>query len=452
MKKKVKILVVDDEGVIRDSFCEWLSELGYDVLMAENGNKALQMIKEKKPEIAFIDLVMPGMDGIEVLKRARGISTDTGCVVMTAYGSVSTAITSMKEGAFDYIEKPFCPGKVELLIEKLIEHQNIKKENLLLQHKLDERYSFENIIYKSAKMHGVIELVKAVAKSNATVLITGESGTGKELVAKAIHNYSYRHNKPFVAISCAALPENILESELFGHEKGSFTGAHVQRKGKFEFADSGTLFMDEIGEMSANIQVHLLRVLEEKEFMRVGGNELVKVDVRLISATNKDMKQEVKQGKFREDLYYRLNVVNIELPSLRDRKEDIPLLAGHFLKQFALENQKEIGGFKSDAMDILLKYDWPGNVRELENAVERAVILSKNGFIDKTDLLMEETGALRGEKSLDSITEIEKKHIENVLDKCGGNYSKTACILGISRMTLYNKIKAYGIEMHKIKK
>jgi DNA-binding NtrC family response regulator len=452
MKKKVKILVVDDEAVIRDSFYEWLSELGYDVLVAENGNKALQVIQDKKPDIAFIDLVIPGTDGIEILKRAREVSGDICCVIMTAYGGVSTAITSMKEGAFDYIEKPFCPGKVELLIEKMVEHQNIKKENKLLHHKLEERCSFENIIYKSVKMQRVIELIKAVAKSNATVLITGESGTGKELVARAIHNYSYRCNKPFVAISCAALPENILESELFGHEKGSFTGAHIQRKGKFEFADNGTLFMDEIGEMSANIQVHLLRVLEEREFMRLGGNDLVKVDVRLISATNKEMKQEVKQGKFREDLYYRLNVVNIELPPLRDRKEDIPLLAEHFLGKFALENQKEISEFNSSAMDILLKYDWPGNVRELENVIERSVILSNNGSIDKTDLLLEENESLQIGRSLDSITEIEKKHIINVLEECGGNYSKTANILGISRMTLYNKIKAYGIEVYKIKK
>jgi DNA-binding NtrC family response regulator len=452
MKKKVKILVVDDEAVIRDSFYEWLTEFDYDVLVSENGSQALQMIRDKKPEIAFIDLVMPGMDGIETLKRAREASGDICCVIMTAYGGVSTAINSMKEGAFDYIEKPFCPGKVELLIEKMVEHQNIKKENKLLHHKLEERCSFENIIYKSVKMQRVIELIKAVAKSNATVLITGESGTGKELVARAIHNYSYRCNKPFVAISCAALPENILESELFGHEKGSFTGAHIQRKGKFEFADNGTLFMDEIGEMSANIQVHLLRVLEEREFMRLGGNDLVKVDVRLISATNKEMKQEVKQGKFREDLYYRLNVVNIELPPLRDRKEDIPLLAEHFLGKFALENQKEISEFNSSAMDILLKYDWPGNVRELENVIERSVILSNNGSIDKTDLLLEENESLQIGRSLDSITEIEKKHIINVLEECGGNYSKTANILGISRMTLYNKIKAYGIEVYKIKK
>jgi DNA-binding NtrC family response regulator len=452
MKKRFKILVVDDEAVIRDSFKDWLTELGYDVLLAENGSDALQVIRQKQPDIAFIDLVMPSMDGIEVLKKARELSSKTGCVIMTAYGGILTAITSMKEGAFDYIEKPFCPGKVELLIGKIIEHQNIKQENILLHNKLDERFSFENIIYKSAVMQRVIELVKAVAKSNATVLITGESGTGKELIAKAIHNCSYRHNKPFIAISCAALPENILESELFGHEKGSFTGAHAQRKGKFEVADKGTLFMDEIGDMSANIQVHLLRVLEEKEFTRVGGNEVIKVDVRLISATNKDMKQEVSCGKFREDLYYRLNVVNIELPALRDRKEDIPLLAEHFLRRFSVENQKEIDGLDSGAMDVLLKYDWPGNVRELENVIERAVILSKSSSIYSADLLLEENGVLPDEKKLSTISEIEKKHILNILKECKGNYSKTAAVLGISRMTLYNKIKSYGISANDINK
>jgi DNA-binding NtrC family response regulator len=445
MKKRVDILVVDDEAVIRDSFKEWLTELGYDVILAENGSDALQILGQKQPDIAFIDLVLPGMDGIEVLKKARQISAKTGCIIMTAYGGVSTAITSMKEGAFDYIEKPFCPGKVELLIEKIIEHQGIKQENVLLHQRLDERFGFENIMYKSAIMQRVIELSKAVAKSNATVLITGESGTGKELIARAIHNLSYRHNKPFIAISCAALPENILESELFGHEKGSFTGAHAQRKGKFEIADKGTLFMDEIGDMSANIQVHLLRVLEEKEFTRVGGNEIIKVDVRLISATNKDMKQEVSCGNFREDLYYRLNVVNIELPPLRNRREDIPLLAEHFLRKFSVENQKDIDHIDSEAMDILLKYDWPGNVRELENVIERAVILSKDSLINKTDLSLEEKGMPGEYKTMASINEIEKKHILNVLEECGGNCSKTASILGISRMTLYNKMKSYGI-------
>ncbi len=445
MQKKTKILVVDDEAVIRHSFCEWLSEIGYEVLLAENGNSALQIIKDEKPSVAVIDLVMPGMDGIEVLKRTKEITNDTGVIIMTAYGNISTAINAMKEGAFDYIEKPFCPGKVELLLEKIIEHQHVMQENIVLHRKLEERYSFENIIFKSAKMQGVIELVKAVAKSNATVLITGESGTGKELIARAIHNYSNRQNKSFVAISCAALPESILESELFGHEKGSFTGAHIQRKGKFETADKGTLFMDEIGDMSSNIQVHLLRVLEVKEFTRLGGNEVVKVNVRLISATNKDLKDAVSQRLFREDLYYRLNVVNIEIPPLRNRKEDIPLLAEHFLNKFAVDNNKEIKQISSKAMDILLRYEWPGNVRELENVIERSVILASNGQINPEDFPVELMQCKGLPSSSDSIKDIEKNHIVSVLEEMDGNVSKTANILGISRVTLYNKIKTYKI-------
>jgi DNA-binding NtrC family response regulator len=330
MQKKTKIIVVDDDAAIRQSFADWLGELGYQVFMAGNAAATLQIIRDEQPNIGIVDLVMPGMDGIEVLTRAREMCPGIEIVIMTAYGSVATAINAMKAGAFDYIEKPFCPGKIELMLDKIIEHQIVKEENIILNNKLDERYSFSDIIYKSSRMHSVIELVKVVARSNATVLITGESGTGKELVARAIHGYSDRHDQPFVAISCAAIPESILESELFGHEKGSFTGAHIQRKGKFEAADKGTLFMDEIGDMSPSIQVHLLRVLEEREFNRVGGNELVRVDVRLVSATNKDIKEAIAKGKFREDLYYRLNVVNIELPPLRNRKEDIPLLARTF--------------------------------------------------------------------------------------------------------------------------
>jgi len=375
MKKKVKILVVDDEAVIRDSFLEWLTELGYDVITAENGNKALQVINEKKPEIAFIDLVIPGMDGIEILKRAREVSGDICCVIMTAYGGVSTAITSMKEGAFDYIEKPFCPGKVELLIEKMIEHQNIKKENLLLHHKLEERCSFENIIYKSVKMQRVIELIKAVAKSNATVLITGESGTGKELVAKAIHNYSYRFNKPFVAISCAALPENILESELFGHEKGSFTGAHIQRKGKFEQAHGGSLFLDEVGDMSLSAQAKVLRALQEHKISRVGSDKDIEVDVRVIAATKKNLADEINSKNFREDLYHRLSVIIIQVPSLNDRIEDIPLLADYFNEQISGEYGRQKMTITQDAIEELQKIKWTGNIREFRNVLERLIIL-----------------------------------------------------------------------------
>jgi len=450
MKKKVKVLVVDDEAIVRESLRDWLSDAGYRVLTAENGPQALETIGKEKPSIAIADLVMPGMDGIELLKKAKEISPSIEVIIITAYGSIPTAIAAMREGAYDYIEKPFCPEKVELLIEKLVEHQRLLEENISLHQKLEERYRFENIIAKSPKMQQVIEVIKVVAKSNATVLITGESGTGKELVTRAIHSQSYRKDKPFVAVSCAALPESLLESELFGHEKGAFTGAHVQRQGKFEIANRGSLFLDEIGEMSANIQVHLLRVLEEKEFTRVGGNELIKVDVRVISATNKDMKKAIASGQFREDLYYRLNVVTIELPLLRERKEDIPLLAQHFLKKFAMENQKEITGFSPEAIDFLLKYEWPGNVRELENAIERAVILTKNSYIEVADLPPKSLTLAHSASSGKGLREINKNHILNILSETGKNYSKAARILGISRVTLYNKIRAYGLDVKKI--
>jgi DNA-binding NtrC family response regulator len=452
MKKKAKVLVVDDEAIIRQSLRDWLSDVGYQVLTAENGFQALEIIEKEKPSIVIADLVMPGMDGIELMKRAKEISPDVEVIIVTAYGSIPTAITAMREGAYDYIEKPFCPERAEILIEKLVEHQELIEENISLHQKLEERYRFENIIAKSPKMQQVIEVIKVVARSNATVLITGETGTGKELVAQAIHSQSHRRGKPFVAISCAALPESLLESELFGHEKGSFTGAYAQKKGKFEVANRGTLFLDEIGEMSANIQVHLLRVLEEKEFTRVGGNEPIKVDIRVISATNKDMKQAIASGRFREDLYYRLNVVNIELPPLRERREDIPLLAQHFLKKFAVENQKEIAGFSPEATDFLLRYDWPGNVRELENTIERAVILAQNPLIEVADLPQQNLVPAHPTSPESSLKQVEKNHILNVLIETGGNYTEAARILGISRMTLYNKAKAYGLNVKKIDK
>jgi len=450
MKKRVKILIVDDETIVRESLRDWLSDVGHQVLTAENATQALEIIQKEKPGIAIVDLIMPGMDGIELLKKAKEISPSIDVIIITAYGSIPTAITAMREGAYDYIEKPFCPERAELLIEKLVEHQRLLEENISLHQKLEGRYRFENIIAKSSRMQQVIEIIKAVAKSNATVLITGESGTGKELAARAIHSQSYRKDKPFVAVSCAALPETLLESELFGHEKGAFTGAYTQRKGKFEIANKGTLFLDEIGEMSANIQVHLLRVLEEKEFTRVGGNELIKVDVRVISATNKDLKRAIANGQFREDLYYRLNVVTIDLPPLRERKEDTPLLAQHFLKKFAAENQKEISDFSTEATDFLLKYEWPGNVRELENAIERAVILAKNSYIEVADLPQENLSLVNSGSSGKGLGEIEKEYILNTLKETGGNYSKAAKILGISRVTLYNKIRAYGLSVNNL--
>ena len=450
MKKRAKILIVDDEAVIRESLHDWLSDVGYEVFTAESGPQALEILEKEKVGIVIADLVMPAIDGIELMKRAKEIVPNVEVIIITAYGSIPTATAAMREGAYDYIEKPFCPERVELLIEKLIERQGLIEENLSLHQRLEERYLFENLIAKSPKMQKIIELIKVVAKSNATVLITGESGTGKELVARAIHSQSHRKDKPFVAISCAALPESLLESELFGHEKGSFTGAYAQKKGKFEIVNKGTLFLDEIGEMSANIQVHLLRVLEEKEFTRVGSNELIKVDVRFISATSKDMKKAVASRQFREDLYYRLNVVIIELPPLREKKEDIPLLAQHFLEKFAVENQKEITGFSPDATDFLLKCEWTGNVRELENAIERAVILAKNSYIEVADLPQENLLLTCSAPSRKSLGEVEKYHIMNILNETGANYSQAAKILGISRMTLYNKIRAYRLDVNKI--
>jgi len=395
--------------------------------------------------------VAPGMDGIELMKRAKELHPRIEVIIITAYASIPTAIAAIKEGAYDYIEKPFCPERAEFLVEKLAEHQELVEENLALRHRLEDRYRFENIIAKSSKMQRLIELIKVVGKSNATVLITGESGTGKELVARAIHSQSHRRNKPFVAVSCAALPESLLESELFGHERGSFTGAYTRKKGKFEFASGGTLFLDEIGEMSANIQVHLLRVLEEKEFTRVGGNEPLRVDVRVISATNKDLRKAIEKQEFREDLYYRLNVVNIELPPLRERKEDIPLLAEHFLNKFASENRKEITGFSTDTVEFLLDYDWPGNVRELENAIERAVILAKDSIITIADLPQKKISPAYSTAQRKNLKEVEKEHILNILRETGENYSQAARILGISRMTLYKKAREYDLSVKKIK-
>jgi len=450
MKKRAKLLVVDDEAAIRESLCDWLSDVGYEVLTAENGPQALEIIEREKLGIVITDLVMPGMDGIELMKTAKSILPNIEVIIITAYGSIPTAISAMREGAYDYIEKPFCPERAELLIEKLVERQKLVEENLSLHQKLEEHYRFENIITKSPKMQQVIEVIKIVAKSNATVLIIGDSGTGKELVARAIHSQSHRRSRPFVAISCTALAESLLESELFGHEKGAFTGAYTQKKGKFEAANRGSLFLDEIGEMSANIQVHLLRVLEEKEFTRVGGNELIKVDVRIISATNKDMKKAIASGEFREDLYYRLNVVSIELPPLRERREDIPLLAQHFLKKFTIENQKEITGFSPEATDFLLKYEWPGNVRELENTIERAVILAQNPSIKMADMSQENMPLARSAPVRGNLKELEKNYILETLTQSQGNYRKTARLLGISRMTLYNKVRTYGINVKKI--
>lgn len=448
MRKKTKILVVDDESIVRESLHDWLDSVGYNVLIAESGEEALRVIKQKKIKIMLTDLFMPEMDGIELMKKAREIDPSISSVIITAHGTIQTAITAIREGAYDYIEKPFCPEKVELLIKNLVDHQNLIEENISLRQKIEDRFHFEGIIAKSPKMLNIFELIKTVAPTTATVLIIGETGTGKEIIARAIHHQSKRKNTPFIATSCAALPESLLESELFGHEKGSFTGAMERKKGKFEAGDKGTLFLDEIGEINANTQIHLLRALEEKKITRVGGNEEIDVDVRFISATNRNLRSMVKQGTFREDLYYRLNVVTVELPLLKDRREDILPLADHFLKKYTEENNKKVKNLSPEVIEFMLNYPWPGNVRELENMIERGVILAKKDAITLAELPQDIIHPTPVEgKTVEVVT---KNHIMSVLEETKGNISKTAKILGIRRTTLYNKLKKYNYTVNKM--
>ncbi len=448
MKKRAEILVVDDEDIVRESLQDWLDGVGYDVVVAASAEEALEILKKKKFNIMIADLVMPGMNGIELMKEAKKIYPTLAAVIITAHATIQTATTAIREGAFDYIEKPFCPEKVELLIEKLVEYQDLIEENISLRRQIKGKFRFEGIIAKSSKMLKIFELIKTVAPSNATVLITGDTGTGKEIIARAIHHQSKRRSKPFIATSCAALAESLLESELFGHEKGSFTGAVGRKKGKFEAADKGTLFLDEIGEINANTQIHLLRALEEKKITRIGSNEEIAVDVRIITATNKDLRNRVLEGQFREDLYYRLKVVTIKLPPLKDRKEDILPLAEHFLKKYAEENNKDTVKFSPGVNEFMLNYSWPGNVRELENMIEHGVILSKDNAITMAELPQDIIHpTIQKEKTIEAIT---KNHILNVLEETKGNISKAAAILGIRRMTLYNKLKKYDLTVNKL--
>ncbi len=448
MGKKPVILVVDDEKIVRESLRDWLVNVGYRVDVAESGEAALEIIKRKKVAVMLADLVMPGIDGIELMKEAGKIAPRIITVIITAYGSIQTAISAIREGAYDYIEKPFCPEKVELLIKHLVAHQNLVEENICLRQKIESRYLFEGIIAKSPGMLRIFELIKTVAPTTATVMIFGKTGTGKEMVARAIHLQSPRRDLPFIAVSCASLPESLLESELFGHEKGSFTGAIERKKGKFEAADQGTLFLDEIGEINANTQIHLLRALEEKKITRVGGNEEIDVDVRVIAATNKDLRAMVKEGTFREDLFYRLNVVNIQLPPLKERREDILPLAEHFLRKFSKDNNKAVKCFSPEVIEFIMSYSWPGNVRELENMIEHGVILAKNKEIRLADLPQEfcQPGTSGGK----TIEDVMKNHIFQVLDETRGNITEAAKILGIQRMTLYNKLKKYNYTVNKI--
>ena len=447
MTEQPRILIVDDEQIVRESLTNWLKEESYLVEAAENGTLALEKIRQIPFQVVLLDLKMPGMDGIQVLTELKKDFPDIEVIIMTAYGSVNTAVEAIKAGAYDYIVKPFDPEEVALLIKKILEHKNLVLENILLRQKLEDKYEFEDLIGKSAVMQQVFELIRNVAPTQATVLITGESGTGKELVAKAIHAISPRRYEPFIALSCGALPDTLLESELFGYEKGAFTGAAHTKKGRFEMADGGTLFLDEVGDISLKTQIDLLRVLQEKAFRRLGGTEMIKVDVRIISATNRDLAQAITQGIFRSDLFYRLNVVGLHLPSLRERREDIPLLAKHFLRRYAIEINKKIERLAPAALELLMEYNWPGNVRELENAIERAVVISPGHELAAKDFtFLQPSPGFLNEPSSRNLQELEKQHIQRILEENHWNISKTAVDLGIDRVTLYNKIKKYGFE------
>ena len=450
MKEIIRILVVDDEQIMRDSLSDWLRLDGYEVEAVEDGYKALEKVKKESWDVLFVDLKMPRMDGIEVMQKVKEINKNIPVIIITAYATVDTAVKAMKEGAYEYIVKPFNPEEISIIIRNIVVHQSLVKENIFLRQELKKRYQLNDIIGKGPRMQDLFALIRKVAKSNTTVLIEGESGTGKELIARAIHTNSQRSKGPFVAVPCAALPESLLESELFGHEKGAFTGAIATRKGSFELADKGTLFLDEVGDMSLKIQANFLRVLEQREFRRVGGTNLIKVDVRVISATNQDLNKLIKDGKFREDLYYRLNVVSVNPPPLRKRKEDIPLLVEHFLKKYSIENKKDVKWIHEDALKLLIQYDWPGNVRELENVIERAVVLTKEDFISSDELPPFVRTAEKEEFKMaadSQLREVEKEHILRVLKANNGNIKKSANILGIDRTTLYNKIKKYKIKL-----
>ncbi|MFN8094747.1 MAG: sigma-54 dependent transcriptional regulator [Vicinamibacteria bacterium] len=449
MRARWHILVVDDEETMTESLAAWLREDGYSVDVASSGREAVEKARTRDYAIYFVDLKMPGgLDGIETMMELRRLHPEASVIVITAYATVDTAITAMKEGAQEYIVKPCHPQEISLLVERIIRVKNLERENAILRRKLTRQYRFHDLVSKNARMAAVFELAREVASQRSTVLVQGESGTGKELVARAIHYSGDRGTGPFVPVSCAALAETLLESELFGHERGAFTGATSQRKGKFEIAHGGTLFLDEIGEISAKVQVDLLRVLQERRFFRVGGTEEVEVDVRVIAATNRDLALEVREGRFRDDLFYRLNVIDIRIPPLRERREDVPLLAQEFLDRLSHELGREVTGISDEALRILMDHDWPGNVRELENAIERALVTCKSGVLAAEDLAFLRPGAPADDLRLPAgltLQDLERQYVAVTLQRTQGNVKAAADALGIDRSTLYEKIKKYGI-------
>ncbi len=438
-----RILIVDDDAVVRDSLGKWFDSEGYQTTLFSNAREALEKMAKGRWDIALLDIKMPGIDGLELHARMHEIDAELPVIIMTGYASVETAVQALKKGAYDYITKPFDPDELVHLVQNALGHRWAKREVVRLRENLQEVFPHTELIGQGPGMKRVVELIETVAPTDATVLITGESGTGKEIVARALHAASPRRYMPMVVIHCGALTETLLESELFGHERGAFTGAQYRKKGKFEVADGGTVFLDEIGDISLKTQTDLLRVLQEKQIVRVGSNETLNVDFRCVAATNKPLEAMVKDGTFRPDLYYRLNVFAIHLPPLRERKEDIPLLAVHFLEKYARAMNRPVPRIATEALDLLLQYEWPGNVRELENAVERALLIDRDVEIKPADFPFQMNPGVGG--SGRTLEEIEQVHIQRILEETNWNLSRTARILDIDRTTLYNKLKRYGL-------
>lgn len=445
MAKKFHVLIVDDELIIRESLVGWLKRTGFDADGASGGHLALEMISRNDYDMVFLDIRMPDLNGLDVLKHLKRVYPHILVVMMTAYGSVETAIEAMKSGADDFLIKPFEPEQLKLLSEKLTNQRRLLDENICLRSQLENDSRYQDLIGTSACMRQLFSFIDQVAGVDSPVLLQGETGTGKELAAKAIHARSIRRYGPFVAINCGAFTDSLLESELFGHEAGSFTGATRTQKGRLEMAGGGTLFLDEIGEIPPKMQVDLLRVLQEKNFHRVGGNRDISVDFRLVSATHHDLLKKVDSGEFRQDFYFRLKVIEIEVPPLRNRRDDIPLLSEYFLQKFRRETSKQVKGIRDEAMLLLQAYDWPGNVRELENTMERAVVLAKSQYLKKEDFAFLFRVPREKEAAI-SMREVEKNHIEHILKLCRWNISRAAVLLEMNRVTLHHKIKKYGLK------
>ena len=444
MAHKLRIMIVDDERIVRESFRHWFAKTGHTVGTAASADEALAQLETDVYDLLFVDIKMPGMSGLELLERVRVDFPDTTVVIITAYGSIESAVQAMKIGASDYLLKPFKPEQLNLVMEKVLQQRQMSNHYRYIKGALEQITRFDDIIGRSAPMQKIFSLIPEVAASDAAVLLIGETGTGKELVAKAVHAKSRRVHFPFVPINCGAMPESLLESELFGHQKGAFTGAQQARKGFLEVAEGGTLFLDEVGEISAKMQVDLLRVLEDRKVMRLGSRQSVTVDFRLISATSRDLKHQIAQGLFREDFFYRINVIRIDIPPLRQRKEDVPLLVDHFLEKLGHETTKRVDRVSQGALDLLTAYDWPGNVRELENAVERAVVLSRARTLGRADFAFLQTGPV-GPVGQPTLQQLEATYVRQMLAHCDGNVTQAARILGINRVTLHKKINRLGL-------